>query len=58
MRRGFSNGEIMTATTIEIFAGLLVFLALRGIWRFIEEERTQRLLEETYARSMRGRRNK
>jgi hypothetical protein len=48
----------MTTTTIEIFAGLLVFFAFRGIWRFIEEERTRRLLEETYERSMRGRRNK
>jgi hypothetical protein len=42
---------IMTLTPIEIFAGLLAFFfALRGVWRFIVEERKRGhklLLNET-----------
>ena len=48
----------MTATTIEILSILLIFFALRGLWRFIEEERTRKFTEDTDARGPHGRRSK
>jgi hypothetical protein len=37
---------MLTTTTIELLVIGFVFLGLRGVWRFIQEERTRKLLEE------------